>query len=166
MVQMTHVYERVFLKCPYARAREYLRESLEPAVRDRRTHRVALTSPARPATLEKKVLVRYEEGRDPMRFDEPWRIFWTPEGGGPYPDFGGEIIVRADEAHRGAVLELQGDYAPPRGEIGKAFDMVLGAKIAVATARTLLEQIGSQMEARFEQEQTDREALNAVARKL
>ncbi len=156
MKAMTHVYERVFLKCPYARARAYLRDSLEPAVRDRRTQRVALHAPMHKAALHKKVLVRYEHGRDPMHFDEPWRIFWTPEGGGPYPDFGGEIIVRADETYRGAVLELRGDYAPPQGEIGKAFDMLLGAQIASATARTLLEEIGSQMEARFEQERGTR----------
>ena len=31
---MTHVYERVTLQCPYAQAREYLREVLEPASRE------------------------------------------------------------------------------------------------------------------------------------
>jgi hypothetical protein len=84
-----------------------------------------------------------------MHFDEPWRVAWTPEEAGPYPDFAGELIVRADDTYRGAVLELHGDYSPPMGTVGRAFDLVLGAKIAVATARALLEQIRSHLDARY-----------------
>jgi hypothetical protein len=98
------------------------------------------------------MLVRYELGRDPMQFDEPWRVFWTPQGGGPYPDFGGELIVRADQAYSGAVLELHGDYKPPTGIVGKAFDSLMGARVAAATARTLLKHIATQMEERFKGE--------------
>jgi hypothetical protein len=150
---MTHVFERTFLTCPYARARDYLRGALEPAAQDRLTHVFPLSGPLPGATIGKNVLVRYERGRDPMHFDEPWRVLWTPEESGPYPDFAGELIVRADEAHPGAVLELHGDYAPPLGAVGRAFDMVLGAKIASATARALLAQIRAQLDARYEEEE-------------
>lgn len=159
---MTHVYERIFLKCPYVRAREYLRESLEPAAESTSPQVLPLAAPLTfvPGALEKNVLVRYERGRDPMHFDEPWHVFWTPEGGGPYPDFSGEITVRADESYNGAVLELHGDYAPPLGAVGKAFDMVIGAKIAASTARKLLGRIGGAMEERYRGEEA---AKNAAA---
>ena len=148
---MTHIYERIFLKCPYIRAREYLRDSLEAAVDGKTVQSLPLTAPLAfvPGTLEKNVLVRYERGKDPLHFDEPWDVYWTPEGGGPYPDFAGTLTVRADESYRAAVLELQGDYVPPFGTVGRAFDMVLGAKIASATAKDLLRQIARVMEERY-----------------
>lgn len=152
---MTHIYERLFLRCPYVRAREYLREALETAADGKSVQILPLTAPLAfvPGTLEKNVLVRYERGRDPLHFDEPWNVYWTPDGGGPYPDFAGELTVRADESYRGAVLELTGDYAPPFGAVGRAFDMVIGAKIASATAKTLLRQIAASMEQRYRTEE-------------
>jgi len=153
---VTHIYERLFLKCPYVRAREYLREALEAAADGKTVQTLALTAPLTfvPGTLEKNVLVRYERGRDPLHFDEPWNVYWTPQNGGPYPDFAGEITVRADESYRGAVLELTGDYAPPFGPVGRAFDMVLGTKIAASTARSLLRRIADTMEQRYHAEET------------
>jgi hypothetical protein len=103
--------------------------------------------------LEKNVLVSYRKGQDPLRFDEPWLVHWTPQGGGPYPDFDGELTVRADESYRRAVLELRGEYKPPLGTFGQAFDLVLGAKIAARTARALLQEIARVMEERFNGEE-------------
>lgn len=155
MVIVTHVFERIFLQCPYVRAREYLREALEAAADGNAVQSLPLTAPLAflPGTLEKNVLVRYARGSDPLHFDEPWNVYWTPEGGGPYPDFAGVITVRADESYRAAVLELQGEYAPPFGPVGRAFDMVLGAKIASATAKQLLRQIATSMEERYHSEE-------------
>lgn len=152
---MTHIYERLFLQCPYVRAREYLRDDLQAAADGKIVRSLPLTAPMTvlPGTLEKRVLVRYERGNDPLHFDEPWNVYWTPEGGGPYPDFAGELSVRADENYRGAVLELRGEYAPPFGPVGRAFDMVVGAKIASATARALLMEIAQTMEERYHKEE-------------
>ena len=152
---MTHIYERLFLHCPYVRARGYLREALESAADRHAVQTLPLSAALAfiPGTLEKNVLVRYERGSDPLRFDEPWRVRWTPEGGGPYPDFAGELTVRADESYRGAILELTGEYVPPLGAVGLAFDIILGARIAAATAKALLRQIGSGMEERYRLEE-------------
>jgi hypothetical protein len=148
---VTHIYERLFLKCPYVRAREYLRQALESAADRKQVQTLPLTAPLKfvPGALEKNVLVRYERGADPLHFDEPWQVAWTPDGGGPYPDFAGEMTVRADENYNGAVLELAGDYAPPFGAVGRAFDIVLGQRIAAATAQSLLRSIADGMESRF-----------------
>lgn len=112
-------------------------------------------TPALPSTapiacaggVEKRVLVRYEPGRDPLQFDELWNVYWTPAGG-PYPDFAGQLTVRADENFRGAVLELTGDYAPPLDVMGQTLDMVSAAKIASGTAKELLAQIARYLEGR------------------
>jgi hypothetical protein len=141
----TRVYERHTTKCPYVRAREYLHGALQGVVEGQRTMTLSLKA----GSLEKPVLVTYERGEDPMHFDEPWLVHWSPKDGGPYPDFDGEIIVRADESYRSAVLELRGEYVPPLGTFGQAFDLLVGSRIAAASARTLLQQIARLMEARY-----------------
>jgi hypothetical protein len=145
---VTHIHERRLLTCPYVSARDYLRDALASSD-GQKTHSLPKTAPiASIGGAQKRVLVRYEPGRDPLQFDEPWNVYWTPEGGGPYPDFAGELTVRANEHFRGAVLELTGDYAPPRGATGQTLDMAAAAKIASATAKELLEQIARYLEER------------------
>jgi hypothetical protein len=149
---VTHIYERLFLNCPYARAREYLRAELTSSADRKAVHSLPFTIPS--------VLVRYERGRDPLHFDEPWNVYWTPEHGGPYPDFAGEITVRADETYSGAILEISGDYSPPFGAFARTFDMVAGAKMASATARALIGKIAERLEERYcEDEAAKNEAV-------
>ncbi|HZZ64682.1 MAG TPA: hypothetical protein VFE17_04225 [Candidatus Baltobacteraceae bacterium] len=149
---MTHVYERVPLHCPYVQAREYIREILEQAVREGTLQPLALAAPIGRLDLPKRVLVRYARAEDPIHFDERWRVEWVPESGGPYPDFRGELRLNADSTRAGAVLELQGDFIPPSGAISRVFDMTIGARIAVATARSLLRHIGAQVRMRADRD--------------
>lgn len=156
---VTHVYERYVTNCPYVRAREYLHAALESVVKNHRTTTLSLKA----GMLEKPVIVSYERGVDPMRFDEPWRVHWTPEGGGPYPDFDGEITVCADYSYRSAILELRGEYVPPLGTFGQAFDLLVGSRIAAATARTLLQQLAHVMETRYELEEAAKGRIGSTA---
>jgi hypothetical protein len=151
---VTHIHERRFLSCPYVSAREYLRDAMQASSDGQKAHALPSTAPiACPeGTPEKRVLVRFEPGCDPLRFDEPWNAYWTPEGGGPYPDFAGELTVRAGENFRGAILELTGEYVPPPEAMGHTLDMVTGAKIASAVAKALLEQIAQTLEERYRSE--------------
>lgn len=72
---------------------------------------------------------------------------WEPEGGGPFPSFNGTLILRP---HSGQTeLELKGSYTPPLGEIGAAFDAVVGNKIARTTIRILLENLKAALEEEF-----------------
>lgn len=122
---------------------------MQASTNGQKTHSLPSTAPiACAGGVEKRVLVRYEPGRDPLQFDEPWNVYWTPEGGGPYPDFAGQLTVRADENFRGAVLELTGDYAPPLDATGQTLDMVSAAKIVSGTAKELLAQIARYLEGR------------------
>ncbi len=147
---MTTIYERCAVKCPYAQAREFLHQTLEAASRMPQAQRLPLIAPLGIiGDEEKTVLVRYRLSHDRMHLDEPWHVSWTPEDGGPYPDFTGDLTVRADESYERALLELRGEYEPPLGAFGHAFDLIAGSKIASATARTLLINIGTAMETRF-----------------
>lgn len=140
---MTHIHERLFVQCPYVRAREYLRD-------------LPFTAPLIcPTSLEEDVLVRYERGRDPLHFDEPWNVYWAAEDGGAHPDFAGRLTLRSDE-RRGAVIELAGDFTPPFGARARTFDMLAGAKLASGTARTLLRLIAESMEDRFRRDEAAR----------
>lgn len=151
---MTHLHEHRFLKCPYTRAKGYLREALQSLAATQQTQRLTLRVPfADRYGLRKDVLVTYGTGVDPMHFDEPWDVHWVPEGGGPYPAFDGELTIRADQDYPTSIIELTGSYKPPLGVAGAAFDALAGSRIAAATAQTLLQQLGDAMERRYESEE-------------
>lgn len=98
------------------------------------------------------MLVTFGAATDPMHFDQPWRIHWKPDGG-PYPEFDGELTVRADETYATSQLELKGSYEPPGGTLGAAFDWALGSRIASRTAQALLLRIGGEMESHYQRDE-------------
>ena len=144
---VTYIYELMLLRCPYVRAREYL-------------HDACLLPPTARAccedTIETIFVVRYERGEDPLRFHEPWNVFWEPEDGGPYPGFAGQLTLRAHESFCSSTLELRGTHTVPIAWRG-SMDMAHGAKLASATARALLARIGEQLEQRHTNEEARRE---------
>lgn len=154
---MTHLHEHRYLKCPYTRAKGYIRLAFDEAAKAHTPRTISLQVPFAggdaTGALHKDVIATYAEGTDPMHFDQPWKIHWTPAEGGPYPDFDGELTVRADEDYPTSILELTGSYRPPLGVPGAIFDAVLGKRIAEATARELLRTIGENMEARYRAEE-------------
>lgn len=155
---MTHLHEHRFLKCPYTRAKGYLREALQSLATSNEEQRLTLHVPLASGNgLHKDVLVSYAMGADPMHFDEPWRIHWIPAGGGPYPTFDGELTIRADQDYPTSIIELTGSYKPPLGIAGAAFDAVAGSRIATATAQTLLRQLGDAMESRYRGEEVQKQ---------
>lgn len=147
---MSNLLQRHVVPCPYGRGRAYLEKSLSALAESGAPQRIRL----RAAPLEKDVLVTYTASEDPMHFDQPWIIRWTPAGGGPYPDFAGTLTVRADEDYTTCVLELRGEYVPPGGVAGAAFDAVVGSRVASATAREFLRALGAQIEAEFKREES------------
>lgn len=99
--------------------------------------------------IQKPVLVHYARGTDAMHLDQEWLIRWHPKNGGPYPDFVGQLTVRADYDYSTSILELEGDYEPPLGALGRAFDAVAGSHIAAVTVHELLRALGKRMEHRY-----------------
>lgn len=141
---MSTLFYRRYVPVPYNRARGYLNDAL-----------AAFATSGEPQMLTlmgKEVVVIYGRGSDPLHFDEPWSLHWHPQGG-PYPDFDGQLTVRADEDYSSCALELRGTYEPPGGIAGAAFDAIVGSRIATATARELLTAIGRDIEARYDREE-------------
>ena len=143
---MTNISQRHFIKCPYGLAKSFLEAELAAADGGHLEWRLHVAPPSpHGVDLAKDVDVIVSRAVDPMHFDRPWKVTWTPHGGGPYPSFTGDLTVRADEDWDVAELELAGSYEPPLGIVGKAFDALLGSRLAVTTAEALLVEIGDRL---------------------
>jgi len=149
---MSDLLERRVLRCPYHLAQQYLAESISGRAASGEPGPLALTLNVPGGELVKEVVVTYGTGTDPMHFDQPWQVRWKPQAG-PYPEFDGELTVRADETYESALLELECSYRPPGGALGAAFDWAVGGRIATATAQALLERIGAEMESRYQRDE-------------
>lgn len=75
------------------------------------------------------------------------QFIWAPAGGGPFPTFNGSLKMHPLGLNTEIVLS--GEYQPPLGAIGEAFDAVIGKRIAEATAKMLLETLREELEADF-----------------
>lgn len=148
---MTNILEKAYFDIPYGRAKGYLAESLADIAESGQEQVIRLRLPL--LNMERQVLVRYAASVDPMHFDQPWKISWSPAENGPYPDFDGMLTVRASDDFTNCMLELEGVYTPPLGAVGQIFDAVAGKKIAEATAQSLLQAIGQGMLGRYHQEE-------------
>ncbi len=149
---MTHLMKRHVVLCPYHRAQRYLADRVAASAASGAPRSLKLTLSGPGFELTKDVTVTFGPAADPMHMEQPWHIHWKPVAG-PYPEFDGELTVRADETYESALLELQGGYRPPGGALGEAFDWAAGSRIAGATAEALLERIGSEMESRYQHEE-------------
>ncbi|HTD33422.1 MAG TPA: hypothetical protein VK665_07175 [Candidatus Elarobacter sp.] len=67
-------------------------------------------------------------------------VSWAPKDGGPYPSFAGTLSV-AEDAIGYSRIEIDGEYRPPFGIAGAAFDAAVGHRIAQGTATELLDEI-------------------------
>ena len=149
---MTRIHESILAASPPSVALSGLERYLEI-----KQHVLTLTVPLKslgvPSEfgLSQSVRVRFlSERRTPLstrRGYEGMSLEWEPEGGGPFPRFEGKLILHPNSGQ--TELELKGGYTPPLGEIGAAFDAVIGNKIARATIRILLENLKAVLEEEF-----------------
>jgi hypothetical protein len=157
---MSQLSECRVVRCPYNLAQQYLAESVGGRAASGEESLLTLTVSGPGVDLSKDVIVTFSPAVDPMHFDQPWRIHWKPQAG-PYPEFDGELTVRADETYKSSVLQLQGAYRPPGGALGAAFDWAAGSRIATATAQALLRRIGDGMEARYRRDELAKQSPTA-----
>lgn len=134
---MTKISEHVYVDVPLERipklAEAYL-ESLPYSEREG-AHTV-LRGWVANVVVECEVLLKLSPlGHSANR--EVLEIAWRPIGEGPYPSFAGTLVAEALNAVS-CRLELNGEYRPPGGILGAAFDAVLGRRIAGESARDLL----------------------------
>jgi len=145
------IQEFAVVRCPYSSARRFLESDMQAQVGYPASLRLHV--PLAGVQVAKNVAVMITPGDDPMHMDQPWHVRWTPEGGGPYPDFDGYLTVTADEDWDTAQLELRGVYVPPGGALGRAFDRAVGRRIASATAQSLLRNVAGTLEERYREQE-------------
>ncbi len=146
---MSQLSEHRIVQCPYHLAQRYLGDEVRDLATSGKQSHLTLNISVPGLELVKGVLATIGPSVDPMHYDEPWHIHWKPQAG-PYPEFDGELTVRADEAYESARIELTGSYRPLGGALGAAFDWAAGSRIASATARALLARLGDEMKSRYE----------------
>lgn len=148
---MTEVYGKITVNAPYSVA-------LDSIVRRLRIkqHRLKLSVPLAKLGfganlgIERDVDVKFVplHGHKGERLlHDELQFVWEPAGGGPFPTFNGSLKMHP----LGVVSEivLSGEYQPPLGVLGEAFDAVIGKRISEATAEMLLETLRQELEADF-----------------
>lgn len=104
-------------------------------------------------TLEQAAVVTLTPAHRPQDMAPRFTVHWEAEGDRPYPVFDGVLTVEGGDDYDEFRLALEGTYKPPLGIAGKAFDLVVGHRIAERTAQELLADIAGVMEARFANEE-------------
>ncbi len=95
--------------------------------------------------FDRDVAARFSPAGDPHGLEHGIAVTWEPEGGGPFPTFRGTLAIVADTP-KSSTIVLDGNYDPPLGAVGKAFDAAAGRRIAESTADELLKVIGERIE--------------------
>lgn len=146
---MSTVTASAYLHCPLARVAQYMRDAFEAAAEtpkrlELRAHLIAEIE------LSEAVLITYAPLEDSP--DTAWLVTWKPESG-VFPSFEGRLSARFHAADEKTILDLDGEYEPPLGAAGVAFDKVLGHRLATDTAHEFLMDLVSEMRARYAYEQ-------------
>jgi hypothetical protein len=96
--------------------------------------------------IDREVRVDAHRGRDDDNLNDLIRITWNSEGSVIFPVFTGVLIVWGETDPLRSFVELDGEYEPPLGPAGEAFDEVIGHQIAVSTAQAFLADLKSAVE--------------------
>ena len=153
---MQVISEKRCANVPFEHASSYLDQYIHDVVSDGGGHIVlSVAIPVERFGVDKRielsrmVSVRFspvEGGESTTRLTGIW---WEPDQGGPYPQFSGTIGLAANEHPDRCNLVLEGEYDPPFGIVGDAFDAIIGKHIARTTVRNLLDEIAIIMETSY-----------------
>jgi hypothetical protein len=141
---MTKVRAARYVECPFSAALEFA----EKAAR-RRDGLYVTPSPPLGERVQVAVTTT-DDSTDEARKHDALLIAWRAQTKGVFPDFHGVLTVRP--RHRGVSLRLDGQYEPPYGAAGKAFDLVAGRAIAIQTMRHFLNDLAADIEAEYAKE--------------
>lgn len=151
--------EKITINCPVMMGKVFLenffrergehRPELEKRHAVRLTLRASLEGPGGELSAKREVVATLVPVPAPLFAIEKIAVEWAPVQG-PYPRFEGGLTIEADDTEFNSfLLTLKGTYEPPLGAVGKAFDAVLGRRIASATAMDLLTRIREEIEAAY-----------------
>lgn len=141
---MAEIHEFVSVRCPFDRASTYLERFFRLLPSDGDAGVLSLRVHLADLVIEHDVDVKLGRAREIPAFTV-LDIEWDPKNDGPYPHFTGTLTA-SDEAVGWSRIDLDGEYKPPLGPVGAAFDAAFGHGIAVKTAQELLARLKSELE--------------------
>ena len=141
---MTKISLTRFADCPFSAAVELAEKAAQ-----RRAELYVSPSPPLGERVH-FVVSSTPDATDGARKHDALLIAWRPENRAMFPDFRAVLTVRP--RHDGVMLRLVGQYEPPYGAAGKAFDMVAGRAIALQTMRHFLTDLALDIEAEYAKE--------------
>jgi hypothetical protein len=154
---MSQLKQEVTVACPLAQAatrlQRYFREhgNREGDIA-KLTLSIELDIPGvpTPLTLKRSVVATIQPHHLAADMEPRYLVQWAPEVPGPFPMFSGELIVESMDDYNSFRLRLGGEYSPPLGLLGQAFDQAMGNHIARAAAGDLLRRIKEAIERDFQ----------------
>jgi hypothetical protein len=147
---MSVVKERLFVKAPYTQACGAFerRLGLSPAG-GRGTCVLTLPFPiGEDHEIARVVTATTERLPGAANYTSHYGIAWDAgrtAGGIPTPGFAGTLTLSSGEDYDETALKLDGGYDAPGGVAGRAFDELLGRRIAHATLSALLDGVGTEL---------------------
>jgi hypothetical protein len=158
---MATIQERVYIDAPYSQAADAFerRLGLGPGT-SRGTCVLTLAFPIPEGReIARVVTATAERLSNAANYASRYAIGWpagaTPHGI-PTPGFEGVVALSAGEDYGETTIQLDGHYEPPGGVAGRAFDGVLGQRIAHATLGALLNGVGEELRAAHERTEADK----------
>lgn len=148
--RMSVVKERLYVEAPYTQACGAFERRLGfPPRGDCGTCVLALPFPVgEDHKIARLVTATTQRLANAANYTSHYRISWEPgttARGIPTPGFTGTLTLRSGEDYSETELELDGRYDPPGGVAGRAFDELLGRRIAHATLGALLSGVGDEL---------------------
>jgi hypothetical protein len=137
----TAVTASAVAECPFSIAEEYAAGYLQSAEAGREAAyiRVSWFFPLNAFRRRVKLSFgRHLDVGEPGRSHDELRVHWT-SGTRLLPDFRGTVRFRIDGMRTRVVIE--GSYAVPLGVLGRAFDAVIGKRVALASMQDLADRI-------------------------
>lgn len=150
---MTKLNETIEVDCPVHNimhhAERYFTVHRRGAIPGKISLTVDLSQLNLPGTAQARheVRVEHELVQKPGE-PEALALAWDPDDR-TVPHFSGVLHAVRKEGG-GSLLTLSGGYDPPMGVAGAAFDAIVGRRIAVATVRSLLEDVKQFIESDFQ----------------
>jgi hypothetical protein len=134
---MTHATENTTVDCAFTEATSHLNDFLDSlGARQPDGAVIPLSVPVADASVVRDIVAKLTDTKTVGRLAIAG-ITWSAKGGGPYPVFTGTLTLGEASALT-STLTVAGDYAPPGGVVGAAFDAVLGRRMATASLKALL----------------------------
>jgi hypothetical protein len=149
---VSDINESVIVECPPKRAQAYLLDHFQKSAASNGRAMLRLTAIVGPeggshVTVKRDATATFAPSPGGGGLEYQVLLDWEPASNEPLPKFSGVFRVQWDEDYGNCRLVLEGQYDPPLGLVGKAFDAFVGHRIARSTVTALLDQLRLDIEA-------------------